>query len=327
MISTTSTPRSTRWSSFSTAASRVPCGVKVPTCSSYTSAPRTSAALPAGVPPGVPGRVEHPAGPVHAGGLPGAARVGQRAAAVQAEGVVGAVPASGTSSAPHGRRAGAAHRSGAGCRRPEPGRHVRTTVDPAAFGAQTVNRCTRQTFQPCACSPPQSARRASRRCHDPRHGEGKGSTKAAKIAHEAAKTLEQVETLQRRAVEAVGPAAPTRLAEQLRAGPDRLDDVDPGRRRGSPAQGGGRPRSPSARERLSELQERLFAASQGGDAAQRAAGRPGHGHRGQGRDHAARRRLGRPAGRAASPRSRRRRRRSARTTSSGGSARRCPHRG
>ena len=57
---------------------------------------------------------------------------------------------------------------------------------------------------------------------------GEGPTKAAKIAHKAAKTSEQVEVLQRRAVEAVGPAGPTRLAEQLRARPDvNLEDVDP----------------------------------------------------------------------------------------------------
>ncbi len=96
---------------------------------------------------------------------------------------------------------------------------------------------------------------------------GKGSTKAAKIAHEAAKTLERVETLQRRAVEAVGPAGPTRLAEQLRAGPDiELEAVDP---RSTPGFTGTKEEGVAAlafaAERVSELQERLFAASKGGD--------------------------------------------------------------
>ena len=95
----------------------------------------------------------------------------------------------------------------------------------------------------------------------------KGSTKAAKIAHEAAKTLERVEVLQRRAVEAVAPAAPTRLAEQLRARPGiHLDEVDP---RSTPGFTGTKEEGVAAlavgAERLSELQERLFAASKGGD--------------------------------------------------------------
>jgi|1186.fasta_scaffold38767_2 PPK2 family polyphosphate:nucleotide phosphotransferase len=95
----------------------------------------------------------------------------------------------------------------------------------------------------------------------------KGSTKAAKIAHEAVKTLERVEVLQRRAVEAVAPAAPTRLAEQLRAHPGiHLDEVDP---RSTPGFTGTKEEGVAALavavERLSELQERLFAASRGGD--------------------------------------------------------------
>jgi len=95
----------------------------------------------------------------------------------------------------------------------------------------------------------------------------KGSTKAAKIAHEAVKTLERVEVLQRRAVEAVAPAAPTRLAEQLRAHPGiHLDEVDP---RSTPGFTGTKEEGVAAlavaAERLSELQERLFAASRGGD--------------------------------------------------------------
>jgi PPK2 family polyphosphate:nucleotide phosphotransferase len=95
----------------------------------------------------------------------------------------------------------------------------------------------------------------------------KGSTKAAKIAREAVKTLERVEVLQRRAVEAVAPAAPTRLAEQLRARPGiHLDEVDP---RSTPGFTGTKEEGVAAlavaAERLSELQERLFAASRGGD--------------------------------------------------------------
>jgi PPK2 family polyphosphate:nucleotide phosphotransferase len=96
---------------------------------------------------------------------------------------------------------------------------------------------------------------------------GEGPTKAAKIAHKAAKTSEQVEVLQRRAVEAVGPAGPTRLAEQLRARPDvNLEDVDP---RSTPGFTGTKEEGVAAlavaAERVSELQERLFAASKGGD--------------------------------------------------------------
>src|SRR4051794_5020593 len=95
----------------------------------------------------------------------------------------------------------------------------------------------------------------------------KGSTKAATIAHEAAKTRERLEVLQRRAVEAVSPAAPTRLAEQLRARPGiSLDEVDP---RSTPGFTGTKEEGVAAlavgAEQLSGLQERLFAASKGGD--------------------------------------------------------------
>ncbi len=95
----------------------------------------------------------------------------------------------------------------------------------------------------------------------------KGSTKAARIAQKAAKTSERLEVLQRRAVEAVAPAPPTRLAQQLRAGADTyLDHVDP---RSTPGFAGTKEEGVAAlavgAERLSELQERLFAASKGGD--------------------------------------------------------------
>src|SRR4051794_16373268 len=95
----------------------------------------------------------------------------------------------------------------------------------------------------------------------------KGSTKAATLAHQAAKAREQVEVLQQRAVEAVGAAAPTRLAEELRARPGiALDDVDP---RSTPGFTGTKEEGVAAlafaAERVSELQERLFAASKGGD--------------------------------------------------------------
>jgi PPK2 family polyphosphate:nucleotide phosphotransferase len=95
----------------------------------------------------------------------------------------------------------------------------------------------------------------------------KGSTKAARIAYKAAKAREQVEVLQRRAVAAVAPAAPTRLAEQLRARPGiQLDEVDP---RSTPGFTGTKEEGVAAlavaAERVSELQERLYAASKGGD--------------------------------------------------------------
>src|SRR4051794_14472927 len=95
----------------------------------------------------------------------------------------------------------------------------------------------------------------------------KGSTKAATLAHQAAKAREQVEVLQQRAVEAVGAAAPTRLAEELRARPGiALDEVDP---RSTPGFSGTKEEGVAAlavaAERLSNLQERLFAASKGDD--------------------------------------------------------------
>jgi PPK2 family polyphosphate:nucleotide phosphotransferase len=95
----------------------------------------------------------------------------------------------------------------------------------------------------------------------------KGPTKAATIASKAAKTRKRVEVLQRRAVEAVAPSPPTRLAERLRARPGiNLDDIDP---RSTPGFTGTKEEGVAAlavgAERLSELQERLFAASKGGD--------------------------------------------------------------
>ena len=96
---------------------------------------------------------------------------------------------------------------------------------------------------------------------------GKGSTKAAEIAHKAAKTREKVEALERKAVEAVAPAAPTRLADQLRARPGvRLAEIDP---RSTPGFAGTKEEGVAAldvaAEQLSNLQERLFAASKGDD--------------------------------------------------------------
>jgi PPK2 family polyphosphate:nucleotide phosphotransferase len=96
---------------------------------------------------------------------------------------------------------------------------------------------------------------------------GKGSTKAAALAHKAAKTGEQLETLQRRAVAAVDHDEPTGLAEQLRARPGvRLEEVDP---RSTPGFAGTKEEGVAAlavgAEQMSDVQERLFAASKGGD--------------------------------------------------------------
>jgi polyphosphate kinase 2 (PPK2 family) len=95
----------------------------------------------------------------------------------------------------------------------------------------------------------------------------KGPTKAAKLAHKAAKAGEKLQTLQQRAVEAVDPAGPTRLAQQLRARPGiDLEKVDP---RSTPGFTGTKEEGVAAlavgAEKLSDLQERLFAASKGGD--------------------------------------------------------------
>jgi PPK2 family polyphosphate:nucleotide phosphotransferase len=94
---------------------------------------------------------------------------------------------------------------------------------------------------------------------------GKGS--AGKAAGKAAKVREQLEALDREATEEVDPAPPPRLAEQLRARPGiRLDQVDP---RSTPGFAGGKTEGTAALaagvEELSALQERLFAASKGGD--------------------------------------------------------------
>jgi PPK2 family polyphosphate:nucleotide phosphotransferase len=96
---------------------------------------------------------------------------------------------------------------------------------------------------------------------------GTGSTKAARIAHKAAKTRDKLEALEQKAVEAVAPAAPTRLADQLRARPGiSLAEIDP---RSTPGFSGTKEEGVAAldiaAERLSNLQERLFAASKGDD--------------------------------------------------------------
>ena len=94
---------------------------------------------------------------------------------------------------------------------------------------------------------------------------GKGSAK--KAAGKAAKVREQLEALDREALEAVDPAPPPRLAERLRTRPGvRLEQVDP---RSTPGFGGGKAEGAAAlaagAEELSGLQERLFAASRGGE--------------------------------------------------------------
>jgi PPK2 family polyphosphate:nucleotide phosphotransferase len=96
---------------------------------------------------------------------------------------------------------------------------------------------------------------------------GKGSTKAAGIARKAAKTRQELAALERSAVKAVAPAGPTRLADQLRVGAGvRLADIDP---RSTPGFAGSKEEGAAALSvgavRLSDLQERLFAASKGGD--------------------------------------------------------------
>jgi PPK2 family polyphosphate:nucleotide phosphotransferase len=96
---------------------------------------------------------------------------------------------------------------------------------------------------------------------------GTGSTKAARIAHKAAKTRDKLEALEQEAVEAVAPAAPTRLADQLRARPGiSLAEIDP---RSTPGFSGTKEEGVAAldvaAERFSNLQERLFAASKGDD--------------------------------------------------------------
>ncbi len=90
---------------------------------------------------------------------------------------------------------------------------------------------------------------------------GKGAAK------KAAGKAEQVRELDQEVVEAVDPAPPPRLAEQLRARPGvRLEAIDP---RSTPGFDGGKAEGTAAlaagADELSALQERLFAASRGGD--------------------------------------------------------------
>jgi PPK2 family polyphosphate:nucleotide phosphotransferase len=85
--------------------------------------------------------------------------------------------------------------------------------------------------------------------------------KAAKAAAKATALVEKAENLQEKAESKVDPAAPQRLADLLRVGPGfRLADVDP---RCTPGFDGGKTAGAAAlaagSERLSELQERLFA--------------------------------------------------------------------
>jgi PPK2 family polyphosphate:nucleotide phosphotransferase len=90
---------------------------------------------------------------------------------------------------------------------------------------------------------------------------------AKKAARKAVKVREQLEELDRQALQAVDPAPPQRLAELLRPVADaRLADIDP---RSTPGFGGSKQEGTAAlaagAEQLSGLQERLFAASRGGD--------------------------------------------------------------
>ena len=98
------------------------------------------------------------------------------------------------------------------------------------------------------------------RWHDPPMGSAKKAKKAAKLA-------ERLERLQEAALEAVDPVGPKRLADVLRARPGHLPaDVDPAATpgfRGSKEEGAAA--LASGATRLSDLQERLFAASKGGD--------------------------------------------------------------
>ncbi len=86
-------------------------------------------------------------------------------------------------------------------------------------------------------------------------------------AEKAAREAEEVRELDHEVVEAVDPAPPSRLAEHLRARPGiRLDAIDP---RSTPGFDGGKAEGTAAlaagTDELSALQERLFAASRGGD--------------------------------------------------------------
>jgi PPK2 family polyphosphate:nucleotide phosphotransferase len=94
----------------------------------------------------------------------------------------------------------------------------------------------------------------------------KAAKKARKAAHEAADLEARVEKLQERVEAGVSPAPPRPLAETLRVGPGNLPaDVDPA---STPGFDGSKKEGVAAlavgAHRLSELQERLYAASKGG---------------------------------------------------------------
>jgi PPK2 family polyphosphate:nucleotide phosphotransferase len=94
-----------------------------------------------------------------------------------------------------------------------------------------------------------------------------GSSKKAKKAKKAAKLSEHLEEVQQATLEAVDPAGPKRLADVLRARPGHLPaDVDPA---STPGFKGSKQEGSAAlaagATRLSDLQERLFAASKGDD--------------------------------------------------------------
>ena len=93
--------------------------------------------------------------------------------------------------------------------------------------------------------------------------------KASKAARKAADLADRVEQLREQAESGISPAGPERLAAVLRARPGHLPaDVDP---RATPGFAGDKIAGQAAlavgAERLSELQERLFAASKGDSAA------------------------------------------------------------
>jgi PPK2 family polyphosphate:nucleotide phosphotransferase len=102
------------------------------------------------------------------------------------------------------------------------------------------------------------------RWHDPPMASSK---KAKKTAKRAEKLEAKLEKLQEAALEAVDPADPQRVAHVLRARPGHLPaDVDPTSTPGfSGTKREGAASLAAGATRLSDLQERLFAASKGGD--------------------------------------------------------------